>query len=206
MPDSTGVLNALTNRRSHYGLTSKSPIPDTKIQSIIATILHRTPSAFNSQSTRIVVLLKHEHIKFWDVVKGVLYERLTGERFAHYAPKLDSFQAGYGTVLFYEDMPTINFMKGTFPTYAEHFDDWSEHTSGMHQLMVWMALEAEGFGANLQHYHPVVDERVAESFRIPGEWRLRAQLVFGMPGEGVELPVKEKKGIHETLRVVGGDL
>lgn len=72
-------------------------------------------------------------------------------------------------------------------TYAHHFGDWSEHTNAMHQYALWVALEAEGFGANLQHYNPLIDQKAAQNWNIPLEWKLRAQLVFGgragEPGE-----------------------
>jgi len=57
----------------------------------------------------------------------------------------------------------------------------------MHQYALWVALEAEGFGANLQHYNPIIDQKAAEHWKIPLEWKLRGQLVFGgragEPGE-----------------------
>lgn len=49
----------------------------------------------------------------------------------------------------------------------------------MHQYALWVALEAEGFGANLQHYNPLIDPKAAEHWKIPLEWKLLSQLVFG---------------------------
>jgi predicted oxidoreductase (fatty acid repression mutant protein) len=63
--------------------------------------------------------------------------------------------------------------------YAHQFGDWSEHTNAMHQYALWVALEAEGFGANLQHYNQVIDQKAAQHWNIPLEYKLRAQLVFG---------------------------
>lgn len=45
----------------------------------------------------------------------------------------------------------------------------------------WVALESEGFGANLQHYNPLVDSRVHENWNVPRTWKIDAQLVFGTP-------------------------
>lgn len=45
--------------------------------------------------------------------------------------------------------------------------------------LVWTLLEAEGLGASLQHYNPMIDERVSQEWNVPSEWRLQAQLVFG---------------------------
>lgn len=55
----------------------------------------------------------------------------------------------------------------------------------MHQFTIWTALEAEGLGANLQHYNPLIDQKVAETWGIDSDWVLNAQLVFGTPAGGV---------------------
>lgn len=67
----------------------------------------------------------------------------------------------------------------------------------MLQFAVWTALEAEGLGANLQHYNPLVDAKVAEQWKLPTTWKLSAQLVFGGravadPGEKAFGPIEEK--------------
>jgi predicted oxidoreductase (fatty acid repression mutant protein) len=54
-------------------------------------------------------------------------------------------------ILFFEEQTIIEDMKVKFAIYADKFPQWSEHTSAMHQFALWVALEAEGFGANLQH-------------------------------------------------------
>ncbi len=69
------------------------------------------------------------------------------------------------------------------------------------ELALWTALEAEGLGANLQHYNPLIDAKVAEAWDIPANWKLNAQLVFG--GKTSEPGPKETKPLSETLRVIG---
>lgn len=201
---SSAILAGLANRRSYYALCSLSPISEAKIRAIMGDIMLKTPSAFNSQSSRIVVLLKKEHENFWEIVKEVLLNLIGPELFVKTGPKLDSFKGGYGTILFYEDQHVITDMKSRFPIFADNFDAWSEHTSGMHQLMAWIALEAEGFGANLQHYNPVIDKKVGDVFGILPTWKLRAQLVFGLPTECTP-PVKEKKALDELMRILGSE-
>lgn len=92
-------------------------------------------------------------------------------------------------------------LRKAFPIYADYFGGWSEHTSAIHQFAAWVALEAEGFGANLQHYNPVVDDKVQEEWKVPKEWKLRAQLVFG--GRGGEAGQKEFKPLEERVFVHG---
>ncbi len=88
---------------------------------------------------------------------------------------------------------------------ADKFPQWSEHTSAMHQYMLWTAFESEGLGCNLQHYNPLPDERAAAEWKIPLEWSLKAQLVFGEPQEGARegLAEKSRKPVEDRLKIYG---
>lgn len=68
---------ALEHRRSYYSIGSDSPVLDEEVVHIIRTAVKNVPSAFNSQSTRIVLLLGDEHKKLWDIVKNTLKQRLS---------------------------------------------------------------------------------------------------------------------------------
>lgn len=48
---------ALKNRRSYYSITGQSPVTDQEIECIVNLAVRHVPSAFNSQSTRVVLLL-----------------------------------------------------------------------------------------------------------------------------------------------------
>jgi predicted oxidoreductase (fatty acid repression mutant protein) len=66
MANTQTFMDFVKGRRSYHSLTDKSPISEERILELIKdTVLH-TPSSFNSQTTRVVVLLKHEHKKFWE--------------------------------------------------------------------------------------------------------------------------------------------
>lgn len=56
---------ALEHRRSYYSIGSDSPVLDEEVVHIVRTAVKNVPSAFNSQSTRIVLLLGDEHKKLW---------------------------------------------------------------------------------------------------------------------------------------------
>lgn len=71
-----------------------------------------------------------------------------------------SFEAGYGTILFFVDQSVIKGLQDKLPIYAHKFEQWSEHSSAIVQIMTWMGLESVGFGASLQHYNPLIDEAV----------------------------------------------
>ena len=78
----------------------------------------------------------------------------------------------------------------------------SEQTNGMHQFAVWTAFEQEGLGANLQHYNPLIDARIATEYDLPDTWELKAQLVFGKP-TGPHPDAKPKNEVEKSLKVVG---
>lgn len=199
---SNALISLLAKRRSYYALTASSPIPDSEIRSILSNVLLTVPSAFNVQSTRMVVCLNEEHRRLWDVVKDTMRVKLGEDKYPQTETKLNGFRGGYGTVLFYEDEKDVQKMKEKFSTYKDQFEGWTDHTSGMHQLSVWVALEAEGFGANLQHYNPLIDATVAEAFRVPDTWVLKSQMVFGSPESGTPA-AKEKKPVDQRLYVFG---
>jgi hypothetical protein len=91
--------DAVQERRSYYALNKESPISDKQLSKIIKDAVLYTPSSFNSQSSRIVVLLAAEHDKFWEITKEVLKPNVPdADQFATTVKKLDGFKAGYGTV------------------------------------------------------------------------------------------------------------
>lgn len=173
---------ALKGRRSYYAITDKSPVTDGEIEKIIDWAVMYVPSAFNSQSTRVVLLLGENHKKLWKIVKETLRPMVPPEGFKATEAKIDnSFAAGYGTVLFYEDQRVVRGLQDAFPLYKDKFPDWSQQTSAMHQLAVWTMLENADFGASLQHYNPLIDDEVRHTWQLPDEWRLIAQMPFGIP-------------------------
>ncbi|RMY15061.1 hypothetical protein D0868_01103 [Hortaea werneckii] len=197
--------DAIHLRRSIYALNKQSPIADTKIEEIVRTALKEVPSSFNSQSTRLVVLLKDDHDKFWDIVRDILKAHVPEDKWEHTGNRIKGFRGGYGTILFYEDPEPIKGLQTKLPTYADKFPTWSEHTSAMHQYVLWTALEAEGFGCNLQHYNPLPDQKASAEWKIPLEWSLKAQLVFGGVEEGAReaLKAKDEVPMGERLFVHG---
>ena len=49
----------------------------------------------------------------------------------------------------------------------------------MHQFALWTMLEDAGLGASLQHYNPLIDDQVRETWTLPSTWKLIAQMPFG---------------------------
>ncbi|GAB7054704.1 MULTISPECIES: nitroreductase family protein [Paenibacillus] len=171
-------LTAVQHRRSIYGISKASPVPDVRIQEIVNEAVKHTPSAFNSQSARVVVLFGDHHNRLWDITKEALRKIVTGD-FSATEQRINGFRNGYGTVLFFEDQTVIDSLQNQFPTYKDNFPLWSHQSSGMLQFVIWTALDAEGLGASLQHYNPLIDGDVKQTWTIPQQWNLIAQLPFG---------------------------
>ncbi|MEC0370457.1 nitroreductase family protein [Paenibacillus chibensis] len=182
-------FSALKGRRSIYAISKNVSVSDDKIQEIVNEAVKHTPSAFNSQSARVVVLLGEQHDKFWNLTEGTLKAVVPAENFQSTADKMAGFRSGYGTVLFFEDNAVIEGLQSQFELYKDNFPIWSQQSSGMLQLVIWTALEAEGLGASLQHYNPLIDQKVANEWNLPASWRLMAQMPFG----NVEAPAGEKQ-------------
>lgn len=178
-------MDALKNRRSYYRLSNEEVVPEARIEEIVKDTLLCMPSSFNAQSTRIVLLFGEEHRKLWSITLDALRRVTDSERFIITESKInDSFLSGYGTILYFEDTSVVNGLSNKYPLYAAKFPVWSQHTNAMHQLAIWTALEAEGLGASLQHYNPLIDEAVREEWNIPSDWEHIAQMPFGKPAGG----------------------
>ncbi|OTG97794.1 nitroreductase family protein [Acinetobacter sp. ANC 4654] len=189
-------LDQIKQRRTIYAIGNNVALTQDKIEEIIKDTVRYSPSAFNSQTSRIVTLYGKSHTKFWDIVRETLRKMVPEAAFENTNAKINSFAAGYGTALFFEDQDTVKSLQEQFPLYADHFPAWSEHSTGIAQFAVWTALAEHHIGASLQHYNPVIDHEVAEVFSIPENWKLRAQLVFG----SIEATAGEKTFMDNEVR------
>lgn len=193
-------FDAVRNRRTYYSISNETIVPYERIREIVNEAVKHTPSSFNSQSARVVLLLGKHHERLWDIVKAELKKIVPADKFKATEDKIDgAFRSGYGTVLYFEDMDVIGGLQERFPSYRDNFPVWSNHSAGMLQFVVWTALELEGLGASLQHYNPVIDDAVKAEWGIPASWKLLAQMPFGKAirhqGE------KEFKPLEERVRV-----
>jgi hypothetical protein len=91
-------FDAVKDRRSIYQLNKEAPISDKQISDIVEKALLHVPSSFNSQSTRLVVLLNKDHETFWEFVLEVLKPLTPEEQFPKTEQKVNGFKAAYGTV------------------------------------------------------------------------------------------------------------
>ena len=103
--------------------------------------------------------------------------------------------------MFFEDQTVVDGMVRNVPGYEDKFPVWSVQSGGMHQFSTWVALEAEGLGANLQHYNPIIDDKVRAAWNLPESWKLQAQLVFG--GRTGEAGERTYKPTEDRIKVFG---
>ncbi|MFU0827210.1 MAG: Nitroreductase domain-containing protein [Lachnoclostridium sp.] len=179
---SKSFWDAVKERRTIYGFEKEKIVSEERIAEIVKDAIKYTPSAFNSQTTRIVLLFGENNRKFWDITLDVLKKYTPQDQYPNTVNKVNNgFASGYGTILFYEDQDIVKNLMDSYPLYKDNFPVWSQHTSAMHQYVIWTALEAEGLGASLQHYNPIIDSAVAKEWNIPDNWKLIAQMPFGKP-------------------------
>lgn len=195
------LQQAFDERRSIYALSNELPVAPQAIVNMAERVLLHTPSAFNSQSSRLVVLFGAEHQKLWDIAEKKLRAAVGDGDFSGSKQKLDGFRASAGTVLFYEDKNVTESLQEQFALYADRFPIWAQQTSAMHQYAMWTELRTLNVGANLQHYNPLVDEDAAKAFSIPDSWELVAQMPFG----NIVEPTGEKtyQPVNERMKVLG---
>lgn len=192
----SNFLNSIKARRTIYAIGKNVTVDQAKIEETIREAVKQSPSAFNSQTSRVVTLYGESHTNFWNIVRETLRKIVPAEAFEGTNQKIDSFAAGFGTALFYEDQDVVKGLQEQFALYADNFPVWSEHSSAIAQFATWTALSEIGIGASLQHYNPIVDAEVAETYDIPANWKLRAQLVFG----SIEAPAGDKPFMDDAAR------
>lgn len=195
------LQQAFEKRRSIYALNDTLPVSKQTVVDIVEHAILNTPSSFNSQTTRMIVLFGDEHKRLWDIAENNLKEIVGDGDFSGTEQKMKGFRAGAGTVLYFEDQDEVKVLQEQFALYADSFPVWAEHTNAIHQYVIWTAMSEMNIGANLQHYAPVFEQDVAQAFNIPPNWKLIAQMPFG----GIAAPADEKtfKPMSERLRVLG---
>lgn len=196
LSNETNFLELIKKRRSIYSIGKNLKHTPSEIEELVQEAVKHSPSAFNSQSSRVVILFNQSHENFWNIVLDVLKTIVPAEALAGTEQKIQSFAAGAGTVLFFEDQDVIKGLQEQFELYADNFPVWSEHSTAIAQFTVWSVLAEQGLGASLQHYNPIIDEKVNTTFNIPTQWKLRAQLVFG----SIEGQAGEKAFIEDESR------
>lgn len=112
MSDLNTLQKLAEKRRSIYALSDELPVANDEVIKLVEHAIMHTPSSFNSQSTRVVVLLGDEHQKLWDITENALHKIVDDEEnFKSTKKKIDGFKAGAGTILFFEDQSVVKALQ-----------------------------------------------------------------------------------------------
>ncbi|MBB1127828.1 nitroreductase family protein [Limosilactobacillus balticus] len=188
-------FNSLTTkRRSIYALGDNLSQTPEEIFDLVKQTIKNSPTAFNSQTVRAVVLFGKSSDKVWEIVEDALRKiAKSPDAFEKTKAKIDSFKAGYGTILYFTDTAIVHQLENDYPSYAANFANWAEQGLGGAQQAVWTALAEQGIGASLQHYNPLIDDAINQTFNLPADWQLRAEMPFG----SIEAPAREKTHLDD---------
>ncbi|ERF73754.1 hypothetical protein EPUS_01008 [Endocarpon pusillum Z07020] len=199
-------LEAAAYRRSVHGLAGTSKVSDKRVEEIVAKVLDFAPSSYNTQPVRISLAFGEKHKELWSIIlekAEPILERINPELWKKLRTLFQSHQAAYGSVLFWERTETTKEAAETHKATAHMFGEWGEHAQGIHQILVWTALELEGVGANLQHMNSLapIEAAIKKFAGVPEGYKLKAHLNYG--DEQRPHPEKpEKLPITDLLNVL----
>ena len=190
------LLNWTQKRRSCYALKNQIPLQESQFIYLVREAVKQAPSAFNSQSARVLVLLANKHHAFWQLTLEALRKIVSPDTWPVTQAKIDSFDKAYGTILYFEDWSVVENLQTRFPMYRDSFPVWAYQSNAMLEYSIWTALAVQNIGASLQHYNPLVDQAVKKAFQVPEHWKLIAQMPLGAivqhPEEKTFLPLEER--------------
>lgn len=176
----TTYIDLMKKRRSIRKIGDQLTFGTHEIADLIEKAIKESPTAFNNQSTRAMILFGQSSDKVWEITADRLKSEVpNADAYAATKAKLNAFKAGFGTILFFTDRPTIAQNEKQFALYADNFADWAEQGLGGAQLSVWTALALNQIGASNQHYNPLIDDQVKQAFDVPNGWVLRSEMPFG---------------------------
>ncbi len=192
-------IDIIKQRRSVYDLHKHLPISENKLMRILEDVITQSPTAFNMQSSYVIVLMDGQHERLWNIVTKTLKDIVPSNKFEPTQKKMNMFSNAKGTILFFENTQIIEQLKQDYPLYKDQFDNFALRGMGILQGNIWNALAEVEIGASLQHYNPLIDEAVKEEWDIPEYYQLSAQMVFG--GIGSIPEPKEKVDVHTRINL-----
>ncbi len=183
-------VELLEKRRSQYAIGANTDITAADVAATLRDVISHVPSAFNSQSSRVVVVSGENNEKLWDLIKEVQSQVLDEGTLNYMTPIMDGARTAVGTVLFFEDRDAV---ENGIPANDERRYVYKNHASANAQLTTWLAITELGLGGNLQHfnigYEQGFDRAIRELLDLPESWELVAELPFG----SIEAPAAAKE-------------
>lgn len=127
-----GIQESLAKRRTYYNINKELPVAEEEVVALVENTTELVPDAFNMKSARVIVVTKAKQDALWDAI----YEAFGGKVARE---KIDSFKAGYGTLLYFYDEDVVKGLQEQFPLYAANFPIWAQQANGMLQISIWTA-------------------------------------------------------------------
>lgn len=81
-------LDKIKERRSIYAIGKNVALEQHQIEDIIKDAVKHSPSSFNSQSSRVVILFGESHHQFWNIVRETLRKIVPADAFEGPMPRL----------------------------------------------------------------------------------------------------------------------
>lgn len=178
----TGLQTHLDNvlkRRSIRKLAS-GPVSDETILRILEAA-RWSPSAANSQPTRMVVL-RERNREFWDFIEATLKQKLQGEQLQRALNRLPGYRAGIFSIVFFEDTAIADsqLSSGMNPELVKSF---AAQALGIVQANVWNAVAAAGLATSNQHINLQMEEELHAFLDVPTTWKSYSIFPVGYPDE-----------------------
>jgi predicted oxidoreductase (fatty acid repression mutant protein) len=169
-------IDVIKLRHSDYTLTNGTVIPDTKLVKFIKECIYYHPSAFNVQSTRIVLLFDGSCYKLWDHVLNSIPQNFP-ELLVN---ELKCCRSGHATLLFFDDEEVTENASKQYHMNLDDFKSWALQSMAMLQNVLWNGITYLGYGVNIQHFNRELEEYVRSKFNVPKQWKLLSQLNLGL--------------------------
>lgn len=197
----TQFTNLVEKRRSVYAIGNHTELSNKEIVDRIREVMKDVPTAFNSQTTRLVVVFGEDNVKLWDHIIDVQKDVLEGPSREMMLGVMEGAKGGVGTVLFFEDHDAVANM----PTQGQRTESYKQNNDANAQYAIWLALAELDLGANLQHmnigFEQGFDKSVKEMFALPDSYEMVAQMPFGSIEANPD--AKEYMDSNEQVRVFG---
>ena len=83
-------IDIIKQRRSVYDLHKHLPISENKLMRILEDVITESPTAFNMQSSHVIVLMDGQHERLWNIVTKTLKDIVPSNEFEPYVTVLFS--------------------------------------------------------------------------------------------------------------------
>ena len=180
----SNFLEIANKRRTQYMIGGEANHSIEEIAAELARVVTASPSAFNSQTTRLVIVSEAANQKVWEIIDGTQKEILDEGMYNYFKGVFETAKNAVGTVLF--------------------FELYKEQNAAMAEYAALLRLAELGYGANLQHFNigfqQGFDRSIKEALDLPDHWELNAQMPFGPVIEPAQ--DLEKLNHEEQVRII----